>query len=111
MVVMVDHKNKFMYGMAVKNKTSENITRVVSQNLLPMCVCKPVKMLSDNGPEFTGRTFENMLNEWGIEHLCTTPYVPSANGLAERTIRTLSEILHMMSERENEWDLHVEKAL
>ena len=111
MVVMVDHKSKFAYAVPVRNKTSENVARVVSQNLLPMCVCKPGKMLSDNGPEFVGRPFENMLREWGIDHVRTTPYVPSANGLAERTNRTLIEILRMMTERENEWDLYVGRAL
>ena len=111
MVVMVDHKSKFAYAVPVRNKTSENVARVVSQNLLPMCVCKPSKMLSDNGPEFVGRPFENMLREWGIDHVRTTPYVPSANGLAERTNRTLIELLRMMTERENEWDLYVGRAL
>ena len=111
LIVMVDHKSKFAYAACVKNKTSENVAEIVSERLLPMCVCKPEKMLSDNGPEFVGRAFERMLNEWGVEHLYTTPYNPSANGLAERTIRTLSEILRMMNERVNDWDLYVGKAL
>ena len=111
MIVMVDHKSKFAYAVPVKNKTSENVARVVSSNLLPMCVSKPVRMLSDNGPEFVGSSFERMLSEWNIEHVLTTPYMPSANGLAERTIRTLSEILRMMTEREDEWDLYVGRAL
>ena len=112
LVVMVDHKSKFAYyGASVKNKTSENVARVVSERLLPMCVCKPVRMLSDNGPEFAGRAFEFMLDEWGIEHLFTTPYCPSSNGLAERTVRTLCEILRMMNKRGNDWDLYVGRAL
>ena len=110
-VVMVDHKSKFAYGMAVKNKTSENVARVVSLNLLPMCISKPIRMLSDNGPEFVGKPFEQMLSQWGIIHVLTTPYMPSANGLAERTIRTLSEILRMMTVNTNDWDICLGRAL
>lgn len=35
----------------MKNRTSENVARVVSMVLLPAGVRKPVRMSSDNGPE------------------------------------------------------------
>ncbi|XP_066965443.1 uncharacterized protein [Macrobrachium rosenbergii] len=104
-VVMVDHKSKFVTCAAVKNKTSENVARVVSMVLLPVCVRKPVRMLSDNGLEFIGRPLEQMLREWGIEHVVTTPYMLSVIGLAERTRMILSEMLRMLTDRENASDL------
>src|ERR1044072_7245082 len=80
MVVMVDHKSKFAYAVPVKNKTSMNVAKVVREILLPMCICKPKLMLSDNGPEFVGQPFQKMLYDWDIEHVRTTPYMPSSNG-------------------------------
>ncbi|XP_066965656.1 uncharacterized protein [Macrobrachium rosenbergii] len=91
-IVMVDHKSRCVSCAAVKNKTSENVARVVSMVLLLACVRKPARMLGDNGPEFVGRPFEQMMKEWGINHIATTPYMSSANGLAKRTIMTLSEM-------------------
>lgn len=76
-----------------------------------MCVIKPQKMLSDNGPEFTGKEFEVMLREWGIDHVLSTPYMPSANGLAERPIKTLTELLRVMCKKDNEWDIMLGIAL
>ncbi|XP_068215653.1 uncharacterized protein [Palaemon carinicauda] len=108
---MVDHMSKFTYAIPIKDKRSETVARMVGQVMLPMCVCKPVRMLSDNGPEFVGWEFEQMLREWGIEHVYSTPYMPNANGLAERTVRTLTEILRMMSTCGNDWDLYVGRAL
>src|SRR5678816_3631754 len=89
MVVMVDHKSKFAYAVPLKNKTSGNVAKVVRE----------------------GQAFEQMLSDWGIEHVKTTPDMPSSNGLAERTARTLSEMLRMMSERENDWDYWLGKVL
>ena len=111
MLVMVDHKSKFGYAAPLKDKTSLNVANVMSQVLLPMCVKKPRKCLSDNGPEFVGRVFEEMLKDHGINHILTTPYVPSSNGLAERTVRTMSELLRMCCENVYDWDLHIGKML
>ena len=79
--------------------------------LLTIWIRKPQRMLSDNGPEFVGKSFQQMLDEWGIEHVRTTSYMPSSNGLAERTIRTLSEMLRTVNKTENEWDDHVGSVL
>lgn len=75
MVVMVDHKSKFAYEAAMRNTCSKNISRVESQNLLPMCVHKPERMLSDNEPEFVGNVFESMLQKWEIKNVQITPNI------------------------------------
>lgn len=49
------------------------------------------KFRSDNGTEFCNRRFDNLFNVCGIERQTSTPYTPQQNGLAERTIRTLTE--------------------
>ena len=111
MVVMVDHKSKFAYAVPVKNKRSGTIADAIRMNVLPMCVCKPKKCLSDNGPEFLGKEFEYMLKENEIEHILTTPYMPSSNGLAERTIKTLCEMLRTMCKSMKDWDLYIGRVL
>ena len=62
-------------------------------------------MLSDNGTEFVGGAFEEMLREEGIENLSTQLYIPSSNGLVEVTVRTLKELLRMCWEKVNDWNL------
>lgn len=55
----------------MKNKTSANVAKVVREVLF--CVYIPKQMLRDNGPEFFGLAFQQMLNDWGTEHVRTTP--------------------------------------
>lgn len=45
-----------------------------------------------------------MLREYGIQHVMIIPYMVSSNGLAERTGKTLCEMLGMVSEDLYDWD-------
>ena len=53
-------KIQSMYGVPVKNKSHNNVARMVQDMLLPMCIQKLQWMLSDNGPEFVERTLQQM---------------------------------------------------
>ena len=41
---------------------------------------KPLRILTDNGEEFTSYLVQNVLRRFGIEHQHTTPYHPQTNG-------------------------------
>ena len=41
-------------------------------------------MLTDNGPEFTGKAFTSHLAELGITHHCIPPRSPNHNAVCER---------------------------
>ena len=111
MVVIVDHKSKFAYAAPLRNKSSEHVAEIVQMRLLPMMVRKPKRWLSDNGGEFIGEAFEDLLQEMAIRHITITPYMSSSNGLAERTIRTLTEMLRVAGENGNEWDVELGRVL
>ncbi|CAB4019464.1 sec1 family domain-containing 2 [Paramuricea clavata] len=54
----------------------------------------PREVKSDNGPQYTSQEFGNFSQEWNFQHATTSPYHPQANGLAERSVQTVKNLLN-----------------
>ena len=57
----------------------------------------PESIVSDNGPQFVAREFQNFCKANGIQQVRVAPYHPSSNGLAERAVRIFKEGLKKQS--------------
>lgn len=79
-VYMLKHKNEAFDKICAFKKRVENQTD------------KRIKIFrSDNGLEFCSKKTSEYFGRHGIQHQTSVPYTPQQNGLAERTIRTLTE--------------------
>ena len=66
----------------------------------------PVKLLSDNGTQFTARFFQNVCLILSMRNVFTTTFHPQANGQVERFNRTLTSALRKyVGEHLKDWDL------
>src|SRR3954452_23354528 len=68
-------------------------------------------ILSDRGTHFRNKLVEELCEKFEIKHKLSAPYHPQTNGLVERFNRTLCEALAKVSEKENQWDEHIEQVL
>ena len=53
----------------------------------------PAEIVTDNGPQFTGKPFKDMCDRWNVNHTTSSPRYPLSNGLAERTVRTVKSLI------------------
>ena len=102
-LVAMDHYSKWLCAVPIANKTSATIAAAVERRIFPSLLRIPLRVLTDNGPEFVGAPFEELLSEYGVHHLQTTPGQPSSNGLVERANRTLIELLRVESLSPHRW--------
>eukprot|EP00957_Ditylum_brightwellii_P203516 15334982-Ditylum_brightwellii.AAC.1 len=74
------------------NKTAEHVAQKFENSWLARYP-RPVKCIHDNGGEFIGGAFQQMLQRHGIRDTSTTAYNPQANSVCERLHLTVANIL------------------
>ena len=103
-LVVVDHFTKWASVCPIKNKRGDTIATCLLHRVLPNLPRVPERILTDNGPEFISKDFEEVLRKYGIIHAYSTPHKPSANGAVERLNRTLIEMIRSECGESEEWD-------
>ena len=53
----------------------------------------PLRVVTDNGPQFTSYEFKNFMSVNGIKHQLTPPYHPASNGQVERMVQEFKKSL------------------
>ena len=103
--VAIDRATRWVFVAVKKDKTAAS-ARSFLKALHKACPLKIVRLLSDNGKEFTDRLFasrerqptgnhefDQLCQELGIEHRLTKPRTPKTNGMVERFNGRISDVL------------------
>ena len=53
----------------------------------------PVKVVTDNGPQFSSNLFKEFARGWQFTHVTSSPYHPRSNGKAESAIKTAKNLI------------------
>jgi transposase InsO family protein len=98
-LVIIDNCTRKCLGLPVfvngKNVTADDVIKALR------CVLHPglTYIISDNGQQFIAKAFQELCASKGITHVRITPHRPATNGIAERFVRRLKEMLAC-----REWD-------
>ena len=58
----------------------------------------PEILRTDNGPQFSSNEMTEFTSSYGIKHNTSSPYFPQSNGMAERFVRTVKQLLRQSSD-------------
>ena len=53
----------------------------------------PAALLTDNGPNYSSKEFEQLIREWEIRHIKTTLHHHKSNGKAESAVKIMKNII------------------
>ena len=59
--------------------------------------------MSDNGPQFVAKEFEEFMLNNGIKHIRSAPYHPATNGLVERFVQSFKRAMEAMKNSGQTW--------
>ena len=109
MMTCVDTASRWPEAFPIRSTTSRTIIGYLTQIFTRWGF--PVKLTSDNGPQFTSSTFTKWLRDKGITHARATPYHPQANGIVERLHRTLNSVIAKTIACKGDWAAVLPMAL
>ncbi|XP_060774394.1 uncharacterized protein K02A2.6-like [Neoarius graeffei] len=90
-LVAVDYFSRYIETAHLPNLAGET-TRTRLKCIFARWGC-PNVLITDNGPQFTGRAFQQFAKDYDFQHITTSPHYPQANGEAERAVQTAKKIL------------------
>lgn len=104
--IVLDHFTKFIFLKAMKEATTTNVVRFLTENVFHNFGV-PEVIHSDNGQQFVSKEFKKMLECYKINHLRTAVHSPQSNA-AERVNQSVLTAIRLYLENDHrEWDLNL----
>ncbi|XP_014675070.1 PREDICTED: uncharacterized protein K02A2.6-like [Priapulus caudatus] len=89
-LLLVDYYSKYIDVVELSSTTTSSITNVMKQ--IFACHGIPLRIRSDNGPQFSSTRFNKFCQAYGIEHQTSSPHFQSSNGEAEPAIQRVKRL-------------------
>src|SRR5256884_8030794 len=109
-LVVTDYLTKWPEAKSIKDVTAENVVKFIYKGIICRYGCSKI-IISDRGTHFRNKLVDELCGKFKIKHKLSSPYHSQTNRLVERFNRTLCEALAKVSEKENQWDEHIEQVL
>ena len=110
-IIAIDHFSKFVVAKAIASFSAEVTVQFLKEDVINK-FGTPQAWLSDQGRNFEANLFKEFCLEYNIKKLRTTSYHPQCNGLAERTIRTIKQMIcSYVNDKHYNWDLALSEVV
>ena len=110
-LTLVDYFSKWADAFPLRNQEATTVAKVLIDRVFAY-FGTPLQILTDRGRNFESELFAELCRRFDIDHVTTTAYKPSTNGLVERFHRTLNSVLaKVVNENQRDWDDHLPYAV
>ncbi len=90
---MIDAYSKYIWAANMNSDATTFSNLVKLYEWFGECSGYPTTLVSDNGPQFSSKEFQQKMEHWNIKHLFSPPYHPASNGLAEKAVHIVKDKL------------------
>ena len=90
-IVAVDYYSRFPEVRRLSGLSASSVIQALKS--IFACHGIPCELVSDNGPQYSCAEFRRFASEYGFKHLTSSPRYPQGNGLVERCVQTVKNLL------------------
>ena len=99
-LLIVDYTTRFSVVHKLTSMTGEHIA--IHFKLICSEYGWPETLASDNGPCYTSEVFTNLMREYNVNHITSSPNYPQSNGLAEKYVQLVKNLFYNAAEEGND---------
>ena len=110
-LTLQDHFSKWVEAIPIRRHTAPIVARALYEEVFTKFGA-PMRLLSDQGPEFESELFSELCRLLQIDKLRTSPYCPTSNGQLERFHRCLNSLLaKVVAINQKDWPDHLQTVV
>ena len=95
-LLIVDYTSRFPIVRRLKSMSAQNIAEQF-QSIFSEYGW-PDTMVSDNGLCYSAKTFTNLMKEYAVNHITSSPHYPQSNGLVEKFVQIVKNMFNKAKE-------------
>ena len=95
-LLVVDYTSRFPIVRRLKLMAAQNIAEQFKSIFSEYGW--PDALVSDNGPCYMAETFTNLMQEYAVNHIMSSPHYPQSNGLAEKFVQIVKNLFYKAKE-------------
>ena len=95
-LLVVDYTSRFPIVRRLKSMSAQNMAEQF-QSIFSEYGW-PDTLVSDNGPCYTAEMFTNLMKEYAMNHITSSPHYPQSNGLTEKFVQIVKNLFYKAKE-------------
>ena len=90
-LIIVDYHSRFFEEAKMPDTKSNTVITHIKSAFARHGT--PCQVISDNDPQYSSKEFESFTKQWQFKHTIISPLYPQANGLVEKSVQTVKNLL------------------
>ena len=95
-LLIVDYTSRFLIVRKIKSMSAQHIIEHFKSILSEYGW--PDTVVSNNGPCYVAETFTNLMKEYAVNHITSSPHYPQSNGLVEKFVQIMKNLFYKAQE-------------
>ena len=101
-LVLADYFSKYLIVRKLPSSTTQAVSKEISMIFTEFG--RPFVLRSDNGPCYASKDFKQLMEQFQVEHITSSPHYPQSNGFAESQVKIAKKLMERSTMDNKPWN-------